>query len=150
MDSKSGGVSQAIINIIEGLSELGVTNEIISLESPAKSLDNITVHNLGPCKGPWAYNKYFEKWLSNNIANYNVIIIHGMWLYHGYIVRKVNKQIVTIRNKKLSCSENRGCEFYLMPHGMLDPYFQNAPGRKIKAIRNRIYWNLIERQARRN
>jgi glycosyltransferase involved in cell wall biosynthesis len=27
---------------------------------------------------------------------------------------------------------------------MLDPYFQRAPERKLKAIRNRIYWQLIE------
>jgi glycosyltransferase involved in cell wall biosynthesis len=31
-----------------------------------------------------------------------------------------------------------------MPHGMLDPYFQKAPGRKLKAMRNWIYWKFIE------
>ncbi len=31
-----------------------------------------------------------------------------------------------------------------MPHGMLDPYFQRAEGRKLKAIRNVLYWKLIE------
>jgi glycosyltransferase involved in cell wall biosynthesis len=31
-----------------------------------------------------------------------------------------------------------------MPHGMLDPYFQLATGRKLKAIRNWLYWRLIE------
>jgi|GEM_PF-209017 len=33
---------------------------------------------------------------------------------------------------------------FVMPHGMLDPYFQRAPERRIKAIRNWIYWKLIE------
>jgi glycosyltransferase involved in cell wall biosynthesis len=33
-----------------------------------------------------------------------------------------------------------------MPHGMLDPYFQKASGRKLKAIRNLLYWKLIEQK----
>lgn len=31
-----------------------------------------------------------------------------------------------------------------MPHGMLDPYFQKAESRRLKAWRNEIYWRLIE------
>jgi glycosyltransferase involved in cell wall biosynthesis len=31
-----------------------------------------------------------------------------------------------------------------MPHGMLDPYFQYARGRRIKAIRNWLFWKFIE------
>lgn len=31
-----------------------------------------------------------------------------------------------------------------MPHGMLDPYFQKAEGRKLKALRNTIFWKLFE------
>jgi glycosyltransferase involved in cell wall biosynthesis len=31
-----------------------------------------------------------------------------------------------------------------MPHGMLDPYFQQAPNRRFKAWRNWAYWKLIE------
>jgi len=33
-----------------------------------------------------------------------------------------------------------------MPHGMLDPYFQRAAGRKLKAVRNQLYWKLVEHQ----
>jgi glycosyltransferase involved in cell wall biosynthesis len=32
-----------------------------------------------------------------------------------------------------------------MPHGMLDPWFQTEKTRKIKAIRNYIYWHLVEK-----
>ncbi|RYZ22405.1 MAG: glycosyltransferase [Sphingobacteriales bacterium] len=31
-----------------------------------------------------------------------------------------------------------------MPHGMLDPYFQRAKGRKIKALRNLLFWVAVE------
>jgi glycosyltransferase involved in cell wall biosynthesis len=33
-----------------------------------------------------------------------------------------------------------------MPHGMLDPYFQKAPERKLKAIRNELMWRLTEKK----
>src|SRR5690606_34234799 len=35
-------------------------------------------------------------------------------------------------------------KYFVMPHGMLDPYFQKAEGRRLKAIRNWLYWKLIE------
>ena len=34
-----------------------------------------------------------------------------------------------------------------MPHGMLDPWFQRDKSRRLKAIRNSIYWWLFERRA---
>jgi len=33
---------------------------------------------------------------------------------------------------------------WIMPHGMLDPYFQRAEGRRWKALRNKIYWKWVE------
>ena len=32
-----------------------------------------------------------------------------------------------------------------MPHGMLDPWFQQASHRRLKALRNRLWWALAER-----
>ena len=60
-----------------------------------------------------------------------------MWLYNNYILNKIIKQI----NKK---GKNIP-KIFLMPHGMLDPYFQKAKNRQFKAIRNVIYWHLIEK-----
>jgi glycosyltransferase involved in cell wall biosynthesis len=37
-------------------------------------------------------------------------------------------------------------KFFVFAHGMLDPYFQLAKGRKMKAMRNSLYWQLIERK----
>jgi glycosyltransferase involved in cell wall biosynthesis len=36
---------------------------------------------------------------------------------------------------------------FIMPHGMLDPWFQRDKSRRLKAIRNSIYWWLFERHA---
>src|SRR5690606_7615204 len=35
---------------------------------------------------------------------------------------------------------------YVMPHGMLDPWFQRDKSRRIKALRNEIYWRLVEKK----
>jgi glycosyltransferase involved in cell wall biosynthesis len=34
--------------------------------------------------------------------------------------------------------------YFVMPHGMLDPWFQRAKSRRLKAIRNWFYWKLVE------
>jgi glycosyltransferase involved in cell wall biosynthesis len=73
-------------------------------------------------------------WLKDQLHNYQVIIVHGLWLYHSHAV---NKAIQSSKGAK-------GVRVYVMPHGMLDPYFQKASGRKLKAIRNWLYWKVIE------
>jgi glycosyltransferase involved in cell wall biosynthesis len=69
--------------------------------------------------------------------NYDVVFIHGLWQFHSYAVYKALKKY------KKSGSGNLP-KMYVMPHGMLDPYFQKAAGRKLKAIRNWLYWKLVE------
>jgi glycosyltransferase involved in cell wall biosynthesis len=66
-----------------------------------------------------------------------------MWLFYGYAVRKaINRfrEQVLVDKQALSVIP----KLFVMPHGMLDPYFQRAPGRKLKALRNNVYWKLIE------
>ena len=93
MDAKAGGVSQAIINIITGLSELGVENEVLSMDISSEVSPGITVHALGPGKGPWSYSKKLEPWLKEHLSSFDLVIIHGLWLYHGYAVSKIIKQL---------------------------------------------------------
>jgi len=46
-------------------------------------------------------------------------------------------QLSTLNSKQLRC--------FVMPHGMLDPWFQRDKSRRVKAVRNWFYWWLIER-----
>ena len=43
----------------------------------------------------------------------------------------------------LSNSKQLRC--FVMPHGMLDPWFQRDRSRRVKAVRNWFYWWLVER-----
>jgi glycosyltransferase involved in cell wall biosynthesis len=135
MDPKHGGVCQAVRMIISGLQGFAVQNEVVSLDDPESNFlkdDVFTTNALGSATGPWSYNAQLIPWLDENIARFDAVIVHGLWLYYGYAVRKAIAVI------------NADTRLFVMPHGMLDPYFQRAPGRKIKALRNYFYWKFIE------
>ena len=140
MDPSSGGPCQGIRNSIPALSKLGIVNEVVSLDDPTASFiskDPFRIYALGPCKSSWRYSKILFNWLLKNLINYDAVIVHALWLYHGYAVRKALEKLKKSGHLKLP-------KLFVMPHGMLDPYFQKARNRKLKALRNVIYWKSIE------
>lgn len=139
MNPIAGGPCQGIRNSIPALKDLGVANEVVCLDAPDADYlgkDDFAIHALGTGRGPWAYNKQLIPWLIKNAPNYDVVIIHGLWQFISYAVYKAIKHL---RSKT-----SNSIPYYVMPHGMLDPYFQKAPERRLKAIRNRIFWSFIE------
>lgn len=139
MNPKSGGPCQGIRNSIPIQKRAGIYNEVVTLDEPGQDFletDDFEIHALGPVKGPYAYCGALKKWLVENLHRFDIAIIHGLWLYNSYGTFKVWNDLKN-RNKKVP-------ELYVMPHGMLDPYFQKAKSRRIKALRNWIFWNLIE------
>lgn len=145
MDPSSGGPCQGIRNLVPDLIRHGANPEVLCLDDPLEkflSEDEFRVTAIGPSKSPWRYSAKLVPWLVENLARFDVVIIHAIWLYHGYGFRKALRQY-----KKLQADSGRAFKipkFYVMPHGMLDPYFQRAPERKLKAIRNWFYWKFIE------
>ncbi len=138
MDPSYGGPCQGIRNIVPELEKLGVSNEVVCLNSPEAPYlanDPFRIHALGDSSGPWGYHKNLEPWLHDNMNRFDIVVIHGLWQYYGYVTYKVWKSLE--RNKERPY-------LLVMPHGMLDPYFQKAVGRKLKAIRNWLYWKIIE------
>lgn len=141
MDPQKGGPCQGIRNAIPELTKLGVSNEVVCLDNPEESFltqDKFKIIALGPAKTSWCYSNKLTPWLIDNICKYDIVIVHGLWQFHGYSVSSVLKQL------KRKHSTVALPKFYVMPHGMLDPYFQVAAGRRLKAIRNNVYWKLIE------
>ncbi|WP_417886300.1 glycosyltransferase [Zunongwangia sp.] len=137
MNPKAGGVCQAIRMMIKALSDSEIKNEVVCLDNKHEAKvaeDDFLIYALGRVNNPWQYSSLLKDWLKNNINDYQIVIIHGLWQYYGYAVYKVFKSLKTVVPKLL-----------VMPHGMLDPYFQEASGRKLKAIRNWGYWKLIEK-----
>ncbi len=140
MDPRHGGVCQAVRTLASGLEREGVSNEIVCMAEPGDAFlrELYPVHALGKGKTAWGYNPGLSLWLVENLGRFSTVIVHGMWQYPGYAVREA-LNLIKKKTSQVLCPR-----FFLMPHGMLDPYFQHAKGRKLKAIRNVIYWRLIE------
>ncbi|SEL24776.1 glycosyltransferase [Parapedobacter koreensis] len=140
MNPAHGGPAQGIRNSIPALEQLGVHNEVLCFDAPDASFvkdDGFAIHTIGPAKGPYAYCKNLKVWLQHNLHRFDAIIIHGLWLYNSYGTYLALKSY-KIQNGTVP-------KLFVMPHGMLDPYFQKAAGRRLKAIRNWLFWKLIER-----
>jgi glycosyltransferase involved in cell wall biosynthesis len=139
MKPETGGPCQGIRNTIPQMDHLGAVTEVLCLDDASyvyPSTDTFKIYAIGQSKGPWAYHNDLMPWLLKHLSDYDIVMIHGLWQYHSYAVIKAIKRL-----KKQNSAVPT---VYVMPHGMLDPYFQKAEGRKLKAIRNSIFWHLIE------
>lgn len=142
MDPETGGPCQGIRNLIPELSRNGISSEVVCLDNPEAAflkLDQFPVYALGSYRTPWKYHPKLYSWLLNHLPQYEIILVRGLWLYHSYAVTKA------IRELK-SRDHNHIPRVYILPHGMLDPWFQQSNKRRFKAIRNNIYWHLIEKR----
>ena len=139
MDPKGGGVCQGIRNTLPEFTKHGIHNEVVCFDdsnAPFIAKDPFKIHGLGKANNPWGYNKKFIPWMLDNFERFDVVIVHGLWLYQS---QAAIKAMLTYRK-----TNGLKPKVYVMPHGMLDPYFQNANDRKLKALRNTIYWKLFE------
>lgn len=136
LNPASGGVSQAVRNMIRYVNEVHIGHEVLCLDGPnADYLHSLhfKVHALGNGKTAWNYHAQLIPWLREHLNDYHCVISHGLWQYQSYALRNVLKNHPHI-------------QLYLMPHGMLDPYFQRAGHRRLKAIRNYFIWHLVEQR----
>ncbi|MDO6810410.1 glycosyltransferase [Zobellia galactanivorans] len=139
MNPKQGGPCQGIRNAIPELLKMGVENEVVCFDNPDDDYighDSFVIHCISGAKTSWRYNEKLQPWLLANFHQYDVVIVHGLWQYHTYTAIRAIR--LFRKNNKVSP------KIYVMPHGMLDPYFQKAKERKIKALRNDIYWRIFE------
>ncbi|WP_226998965.1 glycosyltransferase [Flavisolibacter tropicus] len=143
MDPRLGGVCEAVRITVKKLNELEVCNEIVSLDSPNASFlakEKVMIHALGPGRTPWCYSGKLIPWLIKHASRFDAIILHGLWLFPSFAVRKALQYL----HRQDPSNKAKRPKIFIMPHGMLDPYFQRAQNRRLKAIRNWIYWKLIE------
>jgi glycosyltransferase involved in cell wall biosynthesis len=143
MDPKTGGVAGILRNLLPVLDQRGITSEIVCFDDPSKAHSETDagciIHRIGPSIGRWGKVKGFRRWLDTHATTFEVIVLHGLWLYNGYAYTKWMKADQDRR-------DHRKPRTWIMPHGMLDPWFQRSPDRRLKALRNLIYWWLIEKR----
>ncbi|MGA0556491.1 glycosyltransferase [Larkinella sp. VNQ87] len=143
MDPASGGPCQGLRTSTPTLQAMGIQREVVCFDSPDSAYlgkDSFPIHALGDKPNGWYYSSKLLPWLRENIERFDAIVSNGLWLYHSSAVSGV------IDRYRKNRDSSRPLKWFVMPHGMLDPYFQRAPDRKLKAIRNWIYWKLLEQK----
>ena len=128
LDPRFGGTTEAVSGMLLYGPD-GYENEVVSLDDPASPFlreTGFTVHALGPTAG-YCYTPRLIPWLKANRDRFDGVVLHGMWQYCGYAVRR------TMRGR---------VPYMVFPHGMLDPYFKRAfPAKHLKKW---LYWLAAE------
>jgi glycosyltransferase involved in cell wall biosynthesis len=134
MNPARGGLSACIRSLTPALAALGHPSEIVCLDAPREPfLKTIAapVHPLGSAHLGYGYASRLLPWLKAEARRFDVVIVHGLWQYHG---------LATYR--ALTRPGSPRC--FVFPHGMLDPWFKRQY--PLKHIKKWFYWWLAERR----
>lgn len=130
IDPKTGGPIEGLKRASLIMSEMGVDVEIACLDAPGDLADEVAalpwkVHSLGPHKlGQYAYAPRCKQWLEAHVGDYDAVIIHGMWQYHGFATARSCRKL--------------GVPYFVYTHGMLDPWFNRTY--PLKKLKKQLYW----------
>ena len=122
-----GGPVEAVRSLSAVHQRAGHTIEVASLDDPANPEVRsfpLTTHALGPGRGAYAYSPHFFAWMRQNRANYDAVIVHGLWQYHSFGTWRALARSST--------------PYYVFPHGMLDPWFKRRF--PLKHLKKWLYW----------
>ena len=128
LDLKAGGPVEGAIQQGQEMANHGHIVDTVTLDLPGSPIDrrvaSAGVFQLGPRYSHFAFSPSLRGWLRQNAGTYDVIIIHGMWQYHGFAVWKVAGEL--------------GVPYVIFLHGMLDPWF--ARRYPLKHLKKWLYW----------
>ena len=131
LDRSSGGVLQAMLSFSDALTQAGHDVEIVSLDLPNSPwLDEagIKSHALGVNRSTYGYSGRLLPWLRDEGGRFDCVIVNGIWQYHSFAAwrRYAGSRI----------------PYYVLPQGMLDPWFKRAY--PLKHLKKWLYWPWAE------
>ncbi len=126
-----GGPIESIRQSSAALIRRGHEVEIISLDAPGDPWVRdapLKVHALGPGRGGYGYAPQFSAWIKERRAQFDAVIVHGIWQYSSFGVWRALAGTNT--------------PYFVFPHGMLDPWFKRTyPAKHFKKL---LYWPWAE------
>lgn len=126
-----GGPAEAVKQLIRSEKRLGYDVELAVNDKPGAPwlVDmGFKVHVLGPRYFKHAFAPNFAPWLCKHARLYDAVIMHGLWMYHGYITAWILKK--------------QNIPYFMFTHGQLGTWFKrNYP---LKHIKKWLYWQLLE------
>lgn len=132
LDPVWGGVAEGVYQQSRELVRLGHAVECLSAEpcSVARfAEDGIPHHAMRPADEKYRKSAETSVWLAQNLDRFDHVILNGMWSHPILAAAEQAAQA--------------GKTAWLMPHGMLDPYFKQ--GMKKKLVKS-AYWTLHGRR----
>jgi len=127
VDPNGGGPIEGVRQIGLRLRALGHETEVVTMDPPdAPYLKDfpLTVHAMGPGAGNYGYTPRLVPWLKANAANYDGIVVNGLWQYHSLAAWRALRET--------------GQPYVAYTHGMLDPWFKRAY--PLKHLKKWLYW----------
>ena len=131
VELSSGGPIEGVIQSTKGFTRLGCQTDIFTLlgEESSFEVGNGSIFCPERGKGNYGFSLQACLWMLSHLKNYDVIVIHGLWQFHGFCA--------------MLCCWWLKKDYVLFTHGMLDPWFQkNYPLKHLKKV---FYWLLAER-----
>lgn len=132
LEPRTGGVAEAVVQLVNHMASYGCTGEVATLDHPATpGFDRIKgrVHRLGPGRGFYGLSGTLVRWLRSHAGDYDALIVHGIWQFHS-----VAAWLAVVGTRT---------PLFVFPHGMLDPWFQQTY--RAKHLKKVLYWTLAER-----
>ena len=127
-----GGPIEGIKQLYLPMREVNFELEIACCDKPNSSWlsdDGLPlIHALGPSVTSYSYTPNLLRWVRENMHRFDAVIVHGLWQYHGFAVRKALK--------------GSDIPYFVFTHGMLDPWFRHKY--PLKHLKKWLYWLLIE------
>ena len=127
VDPRGGGPLEGVRQRGLRLQQLGHSVEVVTPDDPAASFVQgfpLKVHAVGPPRSSYRYSAALVPWLKAHAAEYDAIIVNGLWQYHSFAVWRVLKSMKV--------------PYFVFTHGMLDPWFKHAYPRK--HLKKWLYW----------
>lgn len=131
LDPAIGGPLESVKQSSRVLVRRGHQVEVASLNAPDDAGVQefpFPVHALGPGRGSYGYAPRFVPWLLEHRAQFDAVIVHGLWQYHSFGVWRA--------------LHGTTIPYFVFPHGMLDPWFKRTYPRK--HLKKLLYWPWAE------
>jgi glycosyltransferase involved in cell wall biosynthesis len=130
MSRDYGGPVAALESLRPALEKREVHVDIACSDAPAKNASaDPHVVQLGPGLGKfgsanYGYTPRLKCWLLDNVRNYDVVVVHGIWQFHSLAARDICSRL--------------GVPYVVFVHGALDPWFKRTY--PLKHLKKLLYW----------
>jgi len=126
-----GGPIESVRQSSAILARRGHVVDIVSLDASSDPWVRdfpVPVYALGSGRGGYSYAARFTDWIRERHAEYDAVIVQGLWRYNSFGVWRALRGTAT--------------PYFVFPHGMLDPWFKRTYPRK--HLKKLLYWPWAE------